>query len=65
MELFEFNNITQIINRFKTVLKQKKVKQIDFSKNILKITARAFYNILTPKCLSDTKFFSKNSPRIN
>ena len=60
MELFEFSNITQIVNRFKTVLKQKKVKQIDFSKNILKITARAFYKILNPKFFGDTKFFKKN-----
>ena len=59
MELFEFSNITQIVNRFKTVLKQKKVKQIDFSKNILKITARAFYKILNPKFFGDTKFFKK------
>ena len=59
MELFEFSNITQIFNRFKTVLKQKKVKQIDFSKNILKITARAFYKILNPKFFGDTKFFKK------
>ena len=42
MELFEFNNIIQVVNRFKTILKQKKVKQYDFAKNILKITARLF-----------------------
>ena len=48
MELFEFNNITQIVNRFKTVLKLK-FKQIDFVKHIKK-TASVFYNILNPKC---------------
>ena len=60
MELFELNNITQIVNRFKTVLNQKKVKQYDFAKNILKITARVIYNILKPKCLGDQIFFKKN-----
>ena len=60
MELFEFNNITAIINRFKTVLKQKKVTQIDFAKQTLKINAFVFYNILKPKCLGDQIFFKKN-----
>ena len=60
MELFEFSNITQIVNRFKTVLKQKKVTQIDFAKQTLKINAFVFYNILKPKCLGDQIFFKKN-----
>ena len=33
MELFEFAYIIQILNRFKNVLKQKKVIQIDIAKN--------------------------------
>ena len=60
MELFEFNNIIQIVNRFKAVLKQKKVTQIDFAKDKLKISARLFYNVLTNKSLVDASFFKKN-----
>ena len=60
MELFEFANIIQIVNRFKTVLKQKKVTQIDFAKQTLKINTFVFYNILKPKCLGDQIFFKKN-----
>ena len=53
------SDIIQILNRFKTILKQKKVKQYDFAKNILKFTARTFYNVLTLKCLGDQIFFQK------
>ena len=60
MELFEFSNITQIVNGFKTVLKQKKFTRIDFAKLTLKINAFVFYNILKPKCLGDQIFFKKN-----
>ena len=60
MELFEFNNIIQIVNRFKAVLKQKKVTQIDFAKDKLKISAGLFYNVLTNKSLVDASFFKKN-----
>ena len=42
MELFEFANVIPIVNRFKRVLKQKKVKQIDFAKHSLKITSNVF-----------------------
>ena len=42
MELFEFNNIIQMVNHFKALLKQKKVTQIDFAKDKLKISARLF-----------------------
>ena len=55
MELFEFNNIIQIVNRFKAVLKQKKVTQIDFAKDKLKISAGLFYNVLTNKSLVDAR----------
>ena len=55
MELFEFNNIIQIVNRFKAVLKQKKVTQIDFAKDKLKISAGLFYNVLTNKMFKWTK----------
>ena len=43
MEQFEFNNITQIVNRFKTDLKQRNIKQIYFAKDTLQISASLFY----------------------
>ena len=60
MELCEFNNIIQIVNRFKAVLKQKKVTQIDFAKDNLKISARLLYYVLTNNSLFDASFFKKN-----
>ena len=42
MEQFELINIVQFVNRFKKVLKQKKVKQLDFAKDMLQISAGLF-----------------------
>ena len=59
MELFEFNNFTHIVNRFKTVLKKININQIDFPKGILKISVSFFYNALTNKSLVDVIFLKK------
>ena len=42
METFEFKNIIKIVNRFKKVLKQRNIKQIDFAKDTLKISMGLF-----------------------
>ena len=57
--MYESNNITHIVNRFKTVLKKRNINQIDFPKGILKISVSFFYNALTNNALVDVIFFKK------